>query len=459
MKFTPQFNKYTFQLCKKLLQTSIPLMLGMTGGMIMMLVDRLSLANYSQLTLAASAPAIFTLMTFIMFFTGVASISRTFVAQSYGSGGNYKEMGLLGIIFSIILGCLFLFCYPIINHLPSLSNFPDAVIKLEREYFKYAIFYGFFMIITMGFTCYFNGMLKTRVVMKVSLIGQLINAIATPILVFGLGPFPELGMKGSAIGTIIATFCTLSLFIFYAFKLNLLKKTKNLLKIFHLKQFFSKGIPSGMTACIDELSSAAFIWVVGELGVFALSSLSAIILINYVMIIPIIGLATAVSAQIANAIGENKYRNINIYLNSGVLLGILYVFIASILVLFLAKPFLFLVSFHPGTPSYIITKDTLFIIWTYPLAFVFTMIGTLALQSFGETAFTFWVRTLVMAFITIPGLWLIVHIIENSSHVLKYCWLYGAFTEGLIGLIYMLKIRRNSLKKINLIQLTNTPKA
>ena len=145
-----------FGLCK----TSLPLMLSMTGGMIMMLVDRLTLAYYSELTLAASGPTIFTLMTFIMFFTGAASISRSFIAQAYGGGRNHRLTGCTGIIYSFFLAIALLSLYPLLTYLPTLSGLPQEIILLEKAYFRVGIFYGSLMVINTGFISYFNGLLK-----------------------------------------------------------------------------------------------------------------------------------------------------------------------------------------------------------------------------------------------------------------------------------------------------------
>ena len=211
-------------------------------------------------------------MTFIMFFTGFASITRSFVAQVHGDGKNYRVIGLTGLIFSLILSLLFLMLYPIINYLPELSKLPPVIIKLEKSYFLYGIFYGAFMIINTGCASYLNGIMRTRLVMNVSLSTQLINAVLTPMLVFGAHPFPELGMPGSAIGTLIATFISTLIYLWIltqhgAFDLQWLKIKK--LDLIHLMKY---GFPAGLTSSFDELANTAFIWIVGALGVVVLAS-------------------------------------------------------------------------------------------------------------------------------------------------------------------------------------------
>jgi multidrug resistance protein, MATE family len=444
------FNK-NILIYKNLCRASLPLMLSMTGGMMMMLVDRLTLAHYSELTLAASGPAIFTLMTFIMFFTGAVSILRSFVGQAFGSGKDYKSIGATGLLFSVILALIFILLFPLIMYLPELSHFPPSIIALQRQYYHYAIYYGALMVINMGFASYFNGLLKTRTVMFISMIGQVINMILTPMLVFGFVVFPELGMAGSALGTLIAEVVMIVLFAIavarcggFDVKLKALKKTD-------LYNLTRRGLPSGLTSSLEELANTAFIWVVGALGIATLSSLSAILLINYIMIIPVIGLATGASAYIANKIGAGKFNEIQKYLNASFIIGVIYVAITSIILLLLWRPVLQLVSFKVDTETFAVAKYSIFVLWTYPLAFVFTMIGSSVLQSFGDTRFSFIVRALITWVLSIPVLLMMVRYLGVTPTTLAKCWLYGSFIEIVIGGIYLWKIHLNIKTQSNFI--------
>tara|TARA_R110002126_G_scaffold273866_1_gene418531 strand:- start:53612 stop:54967 length:1356 start_codon:yes stop_codon:yes gene_type:complete len=435
-------------LCK----TSLPLMLSMTGGMMMMLVDRLTLAYYSELTLAASGPTIFTLMTFIMFFTGAASIARSFIAQAYGGGQNHRLIGCTGLLYSLFLAIILLALYPLLSYLPTLSGLPQEIILLEKTYFRVGIFYGSLMVINTGFISYFNGILKTSTVLKVSVLGQIINIMLTPVFVFGIKPFTELGMIGSALGTLIAEIVMLLMFAGTLYKHGELKFKYFVLKPSEVKAMFHRGIPAGLTSCLDEAANTAFIWVVGALGIAALSSLSAVLVINYIMIIPIIGLATGVGTFIATKLGANEFHQVRNYLNAGFTLGMLYVIFTSILVLFLWQPILKFAAFKADSKTFILAKYTMFVLWTYPCAFVFTMIGSSVLHAFGETRFTFIVRMVITTAFTIPVLWLIVHHVGLSPIILAICWLYGSIIELFIGSIYLKKIKHNIRNQINLLK-------
>jgi multidrug resistance protein, MATE family len=85
---------------KELLIISIPLIGSMLSGLLMMIVDHICLSQYSKETLAASGPAIFTAMTIIMFFVGVAGITRVFVAQAKGQN-NERHIAITAFLLGL----------------------------------------------------------------------------------------------------------------------------------------------------------------------------------------------------------------------------------------------------------------------------------------------------------------------------------------------------------------------
>ena len=61
---------------------------------------------------------------------------------------------------------------------------------------------------------------KTLYSMITQMSGAVLNIVLDPILIFGYGPAPELGMKGAAIATVTAQFCAMLLAIFFNLKYN-----------------------------------------------------------------------------------------------------------------------------------------------------------------------------------------------------------------------------------------------
>jgi len=437
-------------IAKKLFKVSFPLVLSMSSGLIMMLVDRITLAKYSSETLAASGPAIFTLMTFIMFFTGAISILRTFVAQRVGKKEIVSKNYLIGCIRYIFALCIaFAVLIPVIFLLPIVSGRPENIILLEMEYLRYGVFYAIFMIFNAGATSVLNGLALTKYVLLITLIGQIVNVILTPTLVFGLFGFPELGMSGSSAATMVSNIimCCVICFIFTRV-LHFQNNEKDMVP--RANPFLKIGLPAGASSGLDELANTAFIWVIGLVGIHALVSLNTALLVNYVLIVPLIGLAVGVSILTAEKIGASDFSAVVPIFKLGLMWSFIYVFLSTIFVLIGADWILSVLSINKNTEFYAASKLTLLVLWTYPPAFSISFIASQVLSSFGDTKFTLNVRLIMTFIFSIPVIYLIVKTAEIDM-VVAEAWVYGAFIELVIGGIYTYRIYKNVSYKRNFI--------
>lgn len=61
---------------------------------------------------------------------------------------------------------------------------------------------------------------KTVYSMTTQAFGAVLNIILDPLMIFGVGPFPEMGIRGAAIATVTAQFCAMLLAIYFNLKVN-----------------------------------------------------------------------------------------------------------------------------------------------------------------------------------------------------------------------------------------------
>ncbi|MDE9571496.1 MATE family efflux transporter, partial [Xenorhabdus bovienii] len=71
-----------------------------------------------------------------------------------------------------------------------------------------------------------------------------------------------------------------------------------------------RGFVSGLTNGIDEMGNTAFVWIAGVMGPVALAANNVNLTINYMAIIPIIGLGIGCSILCGNAVGAGRYHHI-----------------------------------------------------------------------------------------------------------------------------------------------------
>ncbi|MBQ9364784.1 MAG: MATE family efflux transporter [Schwartzia sp.] len=92
------------------------------------------------------------------------------------------------------------------------------VMGATSEYFALAMDYGSIATIGVMLTsmaimlqAVLLGYGKTAVIMRTNVIGNIVNVVVNAILIFGIGPFPRLGVVGAAYGTLVGTAVTLVL--------------------------------------------------------------------------------------------------------------------------------------------------------------------------------------------------------------------------------------------------------
>jgi MATE family multidrug resistance protein len=440
--------RFDVGIAKKIIQVSFPLMGSMVGNLLMILIDRICLARYSSDTLAASGPAIFTATTFVTVFTSIVGFSRSCVAQAYGSTGKDEaaHQAAIGVLIGIGFAVLLSLLSPLIELIPFMSSRPPTITRLESQFLFWAAHFGAVMTLNISLTSYFNGIGKTRITLVVGLIGQLVTVLATIGLVFGKFGMPELGMRGSAIGTLAGTLSMLTCYLFYVpadvwRQLSMLLSGRDrMLKASiasRLKQGFSLGAYSG----IDTLGSTVFIWIIASLGASALAANNINITLNFIGTVPLIGLGIGCSVLCGNAIGEGDYPRIPRILFVTLAIEMFYVVFISFFEIF--TPRLLLMPFGLANWPADIQRaaiDTSRLLWMFSIAYMFSMTGSAVLESFGLTRFLFFARLLFMWFLSIPVVYLVAAGHGGNADFLPGCWIIGSSFEGMIGLAYFWRL-------------------
>ena len=438
---------FDFRIAKRILNVSIPLMGSMVGNLIMMLVDRICLARYSSDALSASGPAIYTAMAIIGVFVSIVGFSRSFVAQAFGRAGQGEAayQAAVGILIGIALATLLFLLAPLIELIPFLSSRPINITRLESQFLYWAAYFGSVMTLNVELSSYFNGIGKTRITLIVGLIGQAVDIFMTIGLVFGKFGLPELGMRGSAIGTLLGTL-TMFVFYFYYIPSDVWANVKALIvkrssfSVAAMLPRIKKSLALGACTGIDNFGSVFFIWMIAGLGAISLAANNVNLTITNIGIIPLIGLSIGCSVLCGNAIGEDDYPQIPKILFVTMAIELMYIAVISFFQI--ATPGLILSPFGLSDKPEIqgVAFATSRILWTYSVAFALAMTGSSVLESFGLTRFLFITRLVLMWAVSIPTIYLMTVSHTGHADFLPRCWVVGSMFEAAIGVLYFWRI-------------------
>jgi putative MATE family efflux protein len=333
---------------KKTIFLVIPIMLQALLVNGVTFVDTLMIGQLGTIQIAAVGVAsqLFFLVT--MFLYGISSAGGIFFSQFWGAKDIKSIKKVLGIIivFSV-------FCCGIVSILSTL--FPRfvmliftkdlSVIESGNSYLRIV---GFSYILTGISFSYavglrFTGDAKTPLI--VSLIALSVDVVGNYLLIFGIGPFPEMGISGAALSTSLSRVVEVFLYIIvtssrkncpikFSFKDSL-----NFDKKFVVK-FFKVAFPVVINDILWSVGMVCYKIAYSKIGTGALAAVQVVESINNLFFISISGLGSAVAIILGTKIGEGKEEEAHRYsmfalkfsMILGAMVGLLIILISPIFV-------------------------------------------------------------------------------------------------------------------------------
>lgn len=129
------------------------------------------------------------------------------VARYYGEKRLDAVAGLVPIAVwtNFGLGLLFLgITYPFAEHIFEAYNANGRQLELTSAYYRIRCFGFPLSLAVYAITGAFRGLQNLKWSMWISLSGAGVNLVLNPLLIFGYGPFPAMGIEGSALASVIA---------------------------------------------------------------------------------------------------------------------------------------------------------------------------------------------------------------------------------------------------------------
>jgi putative MATE family efflux protein len=150
-----------------------------------------------------------------------------------------------------------------------------------------------------------------------------------PLLIFGFGPLPRLGIAGSALATFIAQAVSLTALIRHLYRRHhILCLHRDELRLLQVDwslvgTLVKKGIPMSAQMLVISLSGVLMITLVNRFGVDTTAAFGAALQIwNYIQM-PAFAVGMAVSAMTAQNIGAGKWHRVTRIAHVGVLYSVL----------------------------------------------------------------------------------------------------------------------------------------
>lgn len=431
---------------KTVLKLALPLILSTGAWSLQQFIDRIFLTWYSAEAIAASAPAGIANFALFSFFIGVGSYVNTFVAQYYGANRPQRVGRAVwqGLYFTIIASLLVVLVHPFAADFFRLVGHPEGVQQQETAYFSMLLFGAPAAIITAVVGSFFSGLGRPWIIFWADVMATLINVVLDYLLIFGRAGFPEMGIAGAGLATVIAVSVS-ALFLlahFFSGENARIYATRRAWR--YERELFGRllryGAPNGLQVVLEVSAFAFFIFLMGRVGVVELAATNIAFNINSLVFMPMIGMMTAVTTLVGQSLGQDKPADAERLTWSAFHIGM--TFFASLCFVYFFFPGLFLMPFlmHMDASAFqpvaAIARKLLRFVAVYSIFDAMNMIFSAALKGAGDTRF--------VAKTTIRLAWLVMtipSIIAWFYFGKGVFWLWGFVTLYVIGLGLFFLIR------------------
>ena len=300
-------------LVKKL---ALPAMVGTLFQTLYNIVDTFFAGKISAEALAALSKSFPIYFIIIATSIGVTVAGTSLIGNSIGENNKNKTINYFthiiyfAIIISILITFLGLFYSEKVFVLMGSSK---EVTFLGLEYINVIYSGSFIFILVVALNSLLHAEGDTKTYRNVLILSFLLNIVLNPILIFGFLFIPAFGVKGIGIATIIAQSVSLIIILVKVLKNSRVKEiTKDYLKpkLLFFKNIFFQSMPITLSICGYALAAAIIFTYVGQSGEYAVAGYGAGTRIEQVVLLPILGINTAIISIISQNYGAKNFSRI-----------------------------------------------------------------------------------------------------------------------------------------------------
>lgn len=337
------------------LSMSVPMVLSMLVNSLYNIIDSYFVAKISEEAMTAVS-LVFPLQNAsgavaIGFGVGANAVTAFFLGQGNqkNADGSASLSLLLSFVHTVILTILLL----LITR-PFLAGFTDDpdVLAYGTQYGQ-VVFAGLvFTQVALIYEKLFQAVGKVRVSMFSMIAGCVTNIILDPVMIFGYGPCPEMGIRGAAAATVIGQVVTLCCYL-VCWKRGMLPLKLSLREGWHNRRLAGRLYNIGIPAILSQgLPSVMITLLNGILSAF--SSMDVLILGVYYKLQTFIyltanGIVQGIRPLIAYNYGAGEIRRVRGIVRCAMVLTLLVMGIGTVLCLSVPERLIALFTENPDT--------------------------------------------------------------------------------------------------------------
>lgn len=209
--------------------------------------------------------------------------------------------------------------------------------------------------------------------LRATILTVVLDVIFNPLLILGIGPFPQLGIAGSALSSALASAIGAGVMIWQVYakdlplrlrgsELRFLKPSRD-----ELRYLLTRGFPMGAQILVAAGAGVIMIGLVNREGLIPAAAYgTSLQLWNYIQM-PAVAIGAAITAMVAQNIGAGQHQRVSKITWAGVGLNTAFTGVVTALILLFDRPVLEL-FLGSGSPAVPLARHIQFIVtWSFLL--------------------------------------------------------------------------------------------
>lgn len=301
---------------KRNLKVAIPVMLTHAGQITVNLADNVMVGHLGTAELAAVSFANSVLVPGLVFGIGFSQGLTPHIGQSYGRK-DYKTVGHLfqnSIVLNTLLA-IFLTSVMIIvgSFMKGMGQAPD-IVSMAKGYYNIQLFSILPFLLFFGARQFSEGIGITKYAMYITFIANAINIFLNWVLIYGKLGFPEMGVNGASVATLVSRVFTMVAFAVIIARKDIYNRyfkyfTKKLTDIDKIKDILRTSIPLSLQT-LTEITAFSFSAImVGWLGKVSLASHQIAMSMSSFSFMLALGVGAAATIRVSHQYGSGDYKS------------------------------------------------------------------------------------------------------------------------------------------------------
>ena len=309
---------------------------------------------------------------------GVTVAGTSLIGSSIGEKNEKNVLSYFGnvIIYSIIISIVVsILGFAFGEKIFLLMNSSQEVTILGLEYINVIFLGTILFILVVALNSFLHAEGDTKTYRNVLIFSFFLNIILNRIFIFGFLFIPPLGITGIGIATLIAQFVSLLVILIKILNNQRIKQITLdhfKAKFFFLKNIFFQSMPITIAILGYSIAATVVFTYVGLFGEYAVAGYGSATRIEQVVLLPILGINTAIISIIAQNIGAKYYDRVEQSYFTSIKYGLFIMLIAGVVIFISAD---IVPKFFSSNPDVIMhgsmyLKISAFILPAYPIFFL-----------------------------------------------------------------------------------------